>query len=274
MIGKQTVVAVIPARGGSKGLPRKNILDLAGKPLIAWTIEAARACPYIDRLVLSSDDAEIMATARQWGCEVPFVRPKGLADDDASSMDVALHALKTLEQSFDYLVWLQPTSPLRQSGDISACLEICHQHQAPACVSVTEAGKSPYWMYYISDDNDLNPVMPRDLTALRRQELPAAFTLNGAVYVSRIDRMRQTRRFMNGGAKAYLMPADRSIDIDSELDFKIAALLLEKQASAAFCARDDPMREVPYPASALATAPIRTMACRKSSMEVANEIRI
>lgn len=226
MIGNSSVLAVIPARGGSKGLPRKNILDLAGKPLIAWTIEAAHNSAIIDRLILSSDDEEIAEVASRWGCDVPFMRPDYLAADHSTSIDVAIHALDTLAKSYDYIVWLQPTTPLRLGSDIDAAIKICEKKGAPSCVSVVDAGKSPYWMYSIDGNGALEPVMSKDLATCQRQELPPAYTLNGAVYVTKTQWLRENEKFMNGGSFAHVMPPERSIDIDSALDFKIAGMLL------------------------------------------------
>jgi CMP-N,N'-diacetyllegionaminic acid synthase len=233
MIKESSVLAVIPARGGSKGLPRKNILDLAGKPLIAWTVEAAGSSSYIDRLILSSDDTEIAQVAKQWGCDVPFMRPAALAGDQSTSIDVALHALDSVAERYDYIVWLQPTTPLRLGLDIDAAIKICEEKSAPSCVSVVDAGKSPYWMYSIEGGGALQPIMSRDLSSCQRQELPTAYTLNGAVYVTRTDWLREYGKFMNGGTYSHIMPPERSVDIDSELDFKIAGMLLLERNLAA-----------------------------------------
>ncbi|MBF0371189.1 MAG: acylneuraminate cytidylyltransferase family protein [Magnetococcales bacterium] len=229
MIGGKKVLGVIPARGGSKGVPRKNIRDLGGKPLIAWTIEAAKACPHIDRLVLSSEDEEIMAVAREWGCEVPFPRPKELAGDNTLAIDVALHLLESLQERYEFMVWLQPTSPLRSSEDITRCLELCLEEGVPGSITVCDAGKSPYWMYEVEASGNMTPILKRDITGLQRQDLPQAYTLNGAVHVARVDYVLNKRKFPNGNSKAYIMPPNRSIDIDTELDFKIAALLKEEE---------------------------------------------
>ena len=225
MIQQRSVLALVPARGGSKGLPRKNVLPLCGKPLIAWSIEAARRSRYVDRIIVSSDDQEILDAARGAGAEVPFVRPPALATDEASSMDVALHALDAVGQSYDYLVLLQPTSPLRRAEDIDGCLEACLKYDAPSCVSVTEPDKSPFWMYTEDARGRLVPLFPgRDTD--RRQELPVVQALNGAVYVSRTSSLRAHRKFLSAETVAWHMPRARAVDIDSDLDFRIAALLL------------------------------------------------
>lgn len=227
MIGGERVLAIIPARGGSKGLPGKNILPLAGRPLLAWSIEAAMGCPEIDRLILSSDDADIIATARQFGCEVPFVRPAHLANDMASSVEVVLHALDALPERYEWVVLLQPTSPLRVAADISACLVACWARQVPACVTVVLAAKSPFWSYYLTDDQRMMPVLEREDTQTGRQQLPAVYTLNGAVYVARCDWFRLHRTFMGVETCAQVMPVERSVDIDTAFDFKMAELLLQ-----------------------------------------------
>lgn len=157
MIGNLRVLAVITARGGSKGLPRKNILPLLGRPLIAWTVEAARASRYLDRIVLSSDDEQIQAAARDAGCEIPFTRPTHFALDSTSSVEVLEHALTHLP-GFDLLVLLQPTSPLRQGTDIDACIERCAQ-EAPAVVSVVESEKSPHWMFSLEQGNRMKKIL-------------------------------------------------------------------------------------------------------------------
>ncbi|MBF0444860.1 MAG: acylneuraminate cytidylyltransferase family protein [Magnetococcales bacterium] len=247
MLDQCTVLGIIPARGGSKGLPGKNILDLAGKPMIAWTIEAAHESNFIDRLILSSDDEKIVEVAKEWGCEVPFVRPASLAGDEATSIDVALHALDSVPQQYDYIVWLQPTAPLRLAEDIDMAIQICLTQNAPSCVSVVAAGKSPYWMYSLGKDNAMQPIMPQDLSSCQRQELPPAYTLNGAVYVTRTDWLREHKKFMNGGSYAHIMPPERSIDIDSELDFKIAGMLLLEQKLAAISTPDVRERNIPAP---------------------------
>src|SRR5690242_3805240 len=145
MFRDRSILAIVPARGGSKGVPRKNIRALAGKPLIGYSILAAKASRYIDRCILSSDDEEIISVARAAGCEVPFVRPAELASDAADGLDVVRHALKALPGKYDYVVNLQPTSPLRSTGDIDGAIELCVGTGARTCASVVEAQESPYW---------------------------------------------------------------------------------------------------------------------------------
>ncbi|MDB4173097.1 acylneuraminate cytidylyltransferase family protein, partial [bacterium] len=159
MINGQSVLAVIPARGGSKGLPGKNILKLKDKPLLAWTIEAAKESKYLDHVIVSTDNDDISKAAKDYGCDVPFLRPHELATDEASIYDVLVHALDQLKDSYDVLVLLQPTSPLRTFKDIDACLQILSDSNAPSCVSVCEASKSPNWMYWLDKEDHLTPIL-------------------------------------------------------------------------------------------------------------------
>lgn len=223
---KLPTLGLILARGGSKGLPGKNIRPLAGKPLIAWTIEAARQCPEIDRLVLSTDDHEIATVAQAWGCDVPFLRPAALATDEAKAIDVVFHALAAVGGSFERVVLLQPTSPLRLTGDITACARLCEGADRPAGISVCAAVESPYWMFTLSRDGSLNKIVPDAGLPLRRQELPPAFLVNGAVYAAWVPWLRQHSTFLGPGVRAHVMPPERSIDIDTLEDFKTAEQLI------------------------------------------------
>ena len=227
MIGKKRVLGIIPARGGSKGLPRKNVLDLAGKPMIAWSIAAAADSQFIDRCIVSTDDEEIAAVARKHGCEVPFMRPAEHARDHSTTLDVALHALDEL-QGFDLVVILQPTSPLRSTHDIDQTIEAIVAHQAPSAVSVYEPAKSPYWSYRTNDDGRLVSLLDKELASRRRQELPAAYVLNGAVYVARVDWLRQNRRFVTDETVAHVMPAERSLDVDTAFDLKLVTFYMQQ----------------------------------------------
>jgi CMP-N,N'-diacetyllegionaminic acid synthase len=244
MIAGRSVLALITARGGSKGLPGKNLLPVNGRPLLAWTVDAARRSAYVDRVVLSSDDEIIAAAALACGCEVPFRRPDELASDTAATIDVALHALAELP-GHDWLVLLQPTSPLRTAADIDAALERCVATGARSCVSVTAVEQSPYWMYRIGDNDRLNPIMEALPAASRRQDLPAVYALNGAVYVADTGELKRTRSFINTDTVAYVMPAERSIDIDTAADFESFRL--------AVCARPTIADSVAEPAHPIAS---------------------
>ena len=232
MIGDLSVLAIIPARGGSKGVPRKNIRDVAGRPLLGWTVAAAKASRYIDRLILSSDDDDIIAAARGEQCEVPFKRPGELARDETPGIDPVLHALEQLP-GHDIVVLLQPTSPLRTAADIDGCLERMLATQAPACVSVRTADDHPYWIYSIDASGRMKAfAAPEEGAANRRQDLPAAWVLNGAVYAARTAWLAGTRSFLTGETVGFVMPAQRSLDIDTELDLENASRILKDGAIA------------------------------------------
>lgn len=228
MIKGKSVLAIIPARGGSKGVPRKNIRTVAGKPLIAWTIEEAKKSRYIDRLILSSEDPEIIRVAGEWGCDVPFVRPAELAQDDTPGIEPVLHAL-TLLPDYDYVVLLQPTSPLRTVEDIDGAVELCLSKAVKACVSVVEPTKSPYWMFKLDREGHMYPLIDTGELASRRQDLPKVFALNGAVYVAECEWLKEKRTFLAEGTLAYEMLAERSADVDSEADLHWCELLLKER---------------------------------------------
>jgi CMP-N,N'-diacetyllegionaminic acid synthase len=230
MIRGQSVLGVIPARGGSRGVPRKNIRVIAGKPLIAWTILEAKKSKYIDRLILSSEDEAIISVSRTWDCEVPFTRPAELSRNETPGIEPLLHALKALPEKYDYIALLQPTSPLRLAKDIDDCIRMCISGGAKACVSVVEAEKSPYWMYKISESRRLEPIIGKEAgyVTSRRQDLPKVYALNGAVYVARTDWLQQYRSFLSSDTLAYVMPRERSLDVDTELDLKICDFLLSE----------------------------------------------
>lgn len=231
MIRGKTVLAVIPARGGSKGIPRKNLRLVAGRPLITWTIEESGKSAYIDRTIVSSDNEEIIAVARQWHCEVPFIRPAELAGDAVPGALPILHAIATIREKYDYIVVLQPTSPLRLVEDIDGCIEKCFLENAPACVTVTRPDISPYWMYFVDDQGKLTPVINQENTPTLRQHLKSVYSLNGAVYVGKTDLYMKNKLFVIDGTIAYIMPRARSIDIDTEMDLKICEVLLAERSN-------------------------------------------
>jgi len=225
--GDKSILAIIPARGGSKGVPRKNIRMLAGRALLAWTVTEAKKSRYIDRLILSSEDREIISVALALGCEVPFVRPAELAQDDTPGIEPVLHALQALPERYDYVVLLQPTSPLRLVEDIDGCIAMCIEKDASACVSVTEPANNPYWMYRLSPEGVLRPLFAQDEIPARRQDLPPVYALNGAVYVARCDWLLKKRTFLSDETTAFIMPPGRSLDVDTEMDLQLCECLLK-----------------------------------------------
>lgn len=227
MLNGKKILALIPARGGSKGLPGKNVAAFGGKPMIAWAVEVAKKSSFIDRVIVSTDDARIRIAATDAGADAPFVRPAALATDEAVVSDVIAHALDALSETYDYIVLLQPTSPLRTADDIDTAIALCEAGDGRAAVTVTRASKPPEWMYYKTPDNRLSPVLGINSTD-RRQDLAEVFVPNGAVYVAEIDWYLETRNFMSPATVASEMPAERSVDIDTELDLLVAQLLLDR----------------------------------------------
>lgn len=218
MIGERSVLGLIPARGGSKGVPGKNILPVGGRPLIQWTIEAARAARCLDRVVVSSDDPTIMAVAAELGCEVPFTRPAELATDEASSVDVVIDAIQRLPQ-YDIVVLLQPTSPLRSAEDIDGTVELLVASGAPACVSLRPAEDHPFWTFRLDEQGALSRFVALSAELpQRRQDLPPAWCLNGAVYAAHARWLCRERSFLVPRTVGYRMPAERSLDIDTWAD--------------------------------------------------------
>jgi CMP-N,N'-diacetyllegionaminic acid synthase len=224
-----SLLALIPARGGSKGIPRKNIRSFCGKPLLQWSIEVALAAPSVDRVVVSTDDPEIAEVALAGGAEVPFLRPAELASDTASGIAPVLHALEQLPEVSDVLL-LQPTSPLRLVEDVEAIVALRREGGRDAAVSVTPASKHPVWMYGLSSQQLLNPLLT-SLEADCRQQLPTAYVLNGALYLGSREFLERKRSFLAADTLGYVMPPERSVDIDSPLDWQWGEFLMQHQPS-------------------------------------------
>lgn len=225
MIDGKTFLAVIPARGGSKRLPKKNILDLAGKPMIAWSIDAGIKSKYIDKVIVSSDDAYILKIAQKYGSDI-VVRPRELADDTATTFDTVKHVLMN-EKEYDYVILLQPTSPLRTCNDIDKAIEFLCQKKADAVVSVCEMEHSPLWSNVLPEDKNMQNFLPKELINKRAQDLESYYRLNGAIYICKIEEfLKQKSFFIKKGIFAYEMNQKNSIDIDTQLDFAIATSLL------------------------------------------------
>ena len=228
MYKEKTILGIITARGGSKGLPRKNLKPLCGKPLIAWTIEQALASKYLDKVIVSTEDEEIAEISKQFGAEVPFMRPKELATDEAKSVDVALHSINFLEsigEHFNIIVLLQPTSPLRTPEDIDKAIESFSENSCESLVSVCEAPHSLFWSFDIKGGY-LEPFLGKEYLNKRRQDLPKLYLPNGAIYISTKDSIEKNRGFFPDNTHPYLMSPEQSIDVDTELEFKNAEYLL------------------------------------------------
>ena len=223
-----TLLALIPARGDSKGIPRKNIRPLCGKPLLHWTIGAALASACVDHVIVSTEDPEIAEVAKAGGAEVPFLRPADLATDTAPGIAPVLHALEQLPHVSDVLL-LQPTSPLRTSADIEAIVALRQQAGRKSAVSLMPSAKHPAWMYSLGQDQRLEPLLPLNGVHCR-QELTPAYVLNGALYLASRDFLLEEEAFISPDTVGYVMPSERSVDIDTPLDWQWAEFLLEQKA--------------------------------------------
>lgn len=226
MLQEKTFLAIIPARGGSKRLPRKNVLDLAGKPLIAWSIEAGLQSKYVDRVIVTSDDDKILDIANQYGSET-IKRPDELASDTASSFDAIRHTIENVEQ-YDYIILLQPTSPLRNSEHIDEAIELLENKMADAIVSVCEMDHSPLWSNTLPEDGDMSHFIRDEVTSKRSQDLEKYYRLNGAIYICKTDRLLEEKTFfIEDSIFAYRMDKESSVDIDEEIDFDIAKTIMD-----------------------------------------------
>ncbi len=226
------ILAIISARGNSKGLPNKHLLNLKGKPLLAWTIEAAQNCDLISRTILSSEDKAIIACAKQYNLEVPFVRPAALSDDTVPGIEPVLHAL-TQCTGYTHVLLLQPTSPLRTAEDITNVINRLITQKAPACVSITRVQKHPNWMFHKKEDATLAPFQSNELI-LHRQALSPLYYLNGAIYLAEVAWLQTHKTFVTRETVGYEMPIERAIDIDAPFDFACANALLNSQYNASY----------------------------------------
>ena len=224
------MLAVIPARGGSKRLPNKNVLELSGEPLIVWTIDAAKRSKYIDRIVVSTDDGDIAATAIKAGVDVPFIRPTHLAEDHTSTYEVVAHTLTQLRNygnQFEYLLLLQPTSPLRTTEHIDGAADLFIAKSADAVISVTEVDHLNEWSGQIPESLCLEKFF-HGKTEKRSQELPKKYRINGAIYLVNVSKLLAHKTFfLPKNIIAYIMEREASIDIDSQFDFQLAEYLIQ-----------------------------------------------
>ena len=230
------ILGIITARGGSKGIPGKNIKELAGKPLIAYTIEAASTSGVFDRLILSTDDEKIAAVAKQYGCEAPFLRPAELATDTASGASVIAHAITWLRDHenyhADYVMILQPTAPLRVARHIQEAVELMNAGEADSVVSVAEIPSHyhPRWQFTIDDNNGMAIFTGEPFAEIvrRRQDLPKTYTRNGAIYLFKTALLSDSNElnFYGNHVMAYMMKPEDSVNIDTMEDWKEAEKIL------------------------------------------------
>ncbi len=232
MLKEKKILAVIPARGGSKRLKNKNLLLLSNKSLIAWTIQAARNSLYIDEIVVSTDAKEIAEEANRFGIKAPFLRPTELSSDESRSIDAVTHAIKWLKEhedkSFDYVVLLQPTSPLRNAYHVDTALLELINRDADAIVSVCESEHSPLWSNILPQNKSLENFLKPEHINSRSQDLNQFYRLNGAIYICDISRLLDEHTFfIKDNIYAYIMKQIDSVDIDTKLDFLMAEAILK-----------------------------------------------
>ena len=224
MIGDKRVLAVVPARGGSKGIPGKNLKMIAGRSLLHRTIDQALTAKFVDEVVVTSDDQEILRHAKEIAGVRTIERPGNLAADDTAMWPVVLHALDG-SSPCDVVVLLQPTSPLRLASDIDAAVTMLQNKNVNSVMSVCEVATSPYWMFTIDNGGKLQRVLPKQNVATR-QELPRCFEINGALYVVNSAWFRSSQLFVDDDTLAYVMPRERSVDVDTPEDLATAERLL------------------------------------------------
>ncbi len=230
------VWGLVTARGGSKGFPNKNMHPLCGKPMILWTLEAAGASKLLSEVLVSTDHPAIADLCRDAGYEVPFIRPSSLAQDDTPHGEVIHHALEwrvsTGRSLPEYLLLLQPTSPLRTAGDIDGAIELARERDADAVVSVCETRAHPEWMKIMDGSGKLKPFLPGGGNGARRQDLSPVYVLNGALYLMKSTLWLRHKTFHVEGALGFIMPRERSVDVDDYMDAALCDLLLRNRPGA------------------------------------------
>lgn len=238
IIDEYNILAIIPARGGSKGLQRKNILPLAGKPLIAWTIEQAKQSKYIGKVVVSTEDHEIAEISKKYGAEVPFFRPVDLATDESKTIDVIFHALDWFEKNgkmFDILILLEPTSPLRDNNDLDNAIELFIQNikNCDSLVSVGEVHlENPYIMKVIEKDY-VKPFIETENSFNQRQQLPKTYFPYGVIYLSKVGALRKHKKFYQDKTIPYFIKRWQNYEIDDLYDFICIESILKKMINEA-----------------------------------------
>lgn len=225
------ILAVIPARGGSKGVPRKNIIEVGGHPLIKYTIDCGKNSKYLDRTVISTEDLLIKRVAEENGGDVPFLRPKELAEDTSKTIDCIVHAVNTLKsmgEEYDYVIILQNTVPLRKSWHVDEAIEMIVDSSERSLVSISEVDKHPILMRTLNEDKTVKNLLHMNST-MRRQDFPKFYKVDGAIAIQKIDTEFNLETSINDGKLGYVMERKYSTDIDNYLDIKIIEYYLEKE---------------------------------------------
>lgn len=224
---KEKTLAIIPARSGSKGLKDKNIKMMNGKPMIAYTIEAAQNSKIFEDIIISTDSEKYAEIAKKYGGSVPYLRDKKLANDNAKSSDVILDILNRVEKKYDSFIMLQPTSPLRTEKNIIEAYKMYLEKKANSVVSVCEMEHSPLWANILNEERRMDSFLKGIDVNKNRQELETYYRINGALYIANVEYFKKYQNFYYKDSYAYVMKKENSIDIDDELDFKIAEYLIK-----------------------------------------------
>lgn len=230
----KTFLAIIPARGGSKGIPRKNITVVNEKPLIQYTIDEAKGSKYIDKIIVSTDDEEIAKVSEKCGAKVPFLRPKELATDEAKTIDALIHVIAELGKrgsEYDYLVVLQPTQPLRKCWHIDEAIEKIVEKEEDSLVSISKVKDHPILMRTIDENGTVKNLLSVNST-IRRQNFPDYYKVNGAIYINKIDGNLSRHTSLNDNKLAYIMGRDFDLDIDTPTDLEFFKYILSKENGA------------------------------------------
>ena len=229
MYKNKSILAIIPARGGSKGILRKNIINVNGKPLIQYTIDSAKKSKYIDRLVISTEDAEIASIAVRCGAEAPFLRPIELAKDETKTIDVLIDVIKKLEglgYKYDYMVLLQPTQPLRETFHIDEAIEMIIDKNKDSLVSVSEVSEHPILMRTVDEKNETRSLLGQR-SDIRRQDFSKVYKVNGAIYINKLNNKFNTNTSLNDNKLAYIMDKKYDLDIDEPEDLDLLVIRLK-----------------------------------------------
>lgn len=230
MIDGKKVLGLIPARGGSKGIRNKNIIEINGLPLIAYTVIEAKKSDYIDRVVVTTDSEEIKCTAEKYGAEAPFLRPHELAEDTSATWEAVLHAIQMLGnmgQNYDVVVLLQPTSPLRTFRDIDHALDLFAEKDGKGVVSISEVSDPPVLMRRLQEDCSLSKLILQNST-IRRQDMEKTYRVNGSIYINSVSEIKEGFSF-NDNPIGFVMERSHSVDIDEESDLSLVKYYLKKE---------------------------------------------
>jgi len=230
MFKNKNVLGIIPARSNSKRLKNKNIIDLAGKPLIEYTVSAGLENKYIDELIVSTDSIDIAQISQNAGAKVPFLRPAELSKDNTSSNEVIAHVIENLRNNlnneFGYIILLQPTSPLRDGVEINKAFELMNDKDCKALISVTPMDHPPQWSNKLPPNLNMKNFLTNEFLNRRSQEFSSHYRLNGAIYISEMEYFKRQKGFWGAGTFAFIMGKEKSLDIDDDWDLKLTEFLI------------------------------------------------